>query len=319
MHGGCSERQGSASSPGVFSMSNPTSTHTSSTGQVFTGAAWLDARYESSRAAYESQVRAAGFQPGWHVLDAGCGSGSYLPVLAELVGPAGQLSALDLAGENIATVEDRLQGWGLEGRVSTCVGSVLALPYRDASFDAVWCANTSQYLTDAEFGVALKELIRVVRPGGIVAIKESDATRMQVMPAPVGIMLRAYLAGARSGAGIEGGLIRAAELPSWLRRANLAEIRRYTTLLEHSAPMSGFPRDQWRSLLEFLAERTAQTGVSPEDRAFWASLQDGDVLEKLLDDPNFYGCEGNTLAVGTVTNGAAPKDRPVDDSVMRDD
>jgi arsenite methyltransferase len=285
---------------GGFSLSNRSNPHASSTGHAYAGVAWLDARYEASRAAYESQVRMAGLQPGWHVLDAGCGSGSYLPLLAELVGPTGQLSALDLAEENIATVEERLQGWGLDGRVSTCVGSVVALPYPDDSFDAVWCANTSQYLTDAELEAALGELGRVVRPGGLIAIKESDATRMQVMPAPVGIMLRAYLAGARAGGVVEGGMIRAASLPAWLRRAGLTNIRRHTTLLEHAAPLSGFPRHQWWSLLGFLAERTADADVPHEDRAFWAPLREGGPRDRLLDDPDFSGCEGNTLAVGTV-------------------
>ncbi len=281
-------------------MSNESRPHASSTGHAYAGAAWLDARYESSRAAYESQVRMVGFQPGWHVLDAGCGSGSYLPILAELVEPTSQLSALDLDDENIATVEDRLRGWGLDGRISTCVGSVLALPYQDDSFDAVWCANTTQYLNDAGFGVALDELTRVVRPGGLIAIKESDATRMQVMPAPVGIMLRAYLAGARAGGVVEGGMIRAADLPARLRRSGLANVRRHTTLLEHSAPLSGFPRHQWSSLLGFLAERATDAGVSAEDLSFWAPLRESGPRDMLLDDPDFYGCEGNTLAVGTV-------------------
>ena len=194
-------------------MNTSSAPHSSSGGHAYAGVEWLDARYESNRVEYEAQVREVGYRPGWHVLDAGCGSGAFLPLLAELVGPTGQLTAVDVASENIATVNDRLIGWGLGGRMKTAVGSVVALPFADATFDAVWCANTSQYLTDTELRVALAELIRVVRPGGLVAVKESDATLFRVLPAPVGIMLRAYVAGAQSGGIVERGMIRAAELP----------------------------------------------------------------------------------------------------------
>ena len=50
-------------------------------------------------------LRWVGIQPGWHVLDAGCGSGSYLSLLTELVGAQGSVSAIDLASENVQRVE----------------------------------------------------------------------------------------------------------------------------------------------------------------------------------------------------------------------
>src|SRR3954466_5641770 len=87
--------------------------HASSTGQAWTGSGWLDLHFEVSRPAYEAQLRAVGIQPGWAVLDAPCGSGAFLPWLADIVGPGGGLGALDLAPENVATVEGRLAGWGL--------------------------------------------------------------------------------------------------------------------------------------------------------------------------------------------------------------
>ena len=45
------------------------------------------------------------------------------------------------------------------------VGSLLALPFPDAQFDAVWCAAVTQYLTDDELATALRELVRVTKPG----------------------------------------------------------------------------------------------------------------------------------------------------------
>ena len=89
-------------------------------------------------------MRAVGIEPGWRVLDAACGSGSFLPWLAELVGPRGSLAALDLAPDNVALVERRVAGVVLPCPVEARVGTVLALPYPDAAFDAAWFANTTQ-------------------------------------------------------------------------------------------------------------------------------------------------------------------------------
>lgn len=71
-------------------------------------AGWLDVHYEACRPEYEALLRAVGLQPGWRVLDAGCGGGSYLPLLAALVGPAGRVDAVDLAPDNVAAVRARL-------------------------------------------------------------------------------------------------------------------------------------------------------------------------------------------------------------------
>ena len=166
-------------------MTDKAQTHASSTGQAMTGGAWLDVHFEAFRSEYEAMLRAVGIQPGWHVLDAGCGSGSFLPLLSELVGSSGRIAAFDLAHDNIATVERRVAEWSLPTPIQTQVGSVLALPYADASFDAIWCANTTQYLTDDELGMVLVEFRRMVRPGGLVALKEVDGTVMRFTPAPL--------------------------------------------------------------------------------------------------------------------------------------
>jgi arsenite methyltransferase len=79
--------------------------HASSTGQALTGADWLDVHFEAERPEYEQMVRSVGIQPGWRVLDAGCGGGSFLPLIAEAVGPVGRIAALDHAPDNSARGE----------------------------------------------------------------------------------------------------------------------------------------------------------------------------------------------------------------------
>lgn len=90
-----------------------TAASTSSMGHTLAAGTYLDAHFTMCRPEYEVMLRSVGLQSGWHVLDAGCGRGSYLPVIAEAVGPAGEIAALDLAPENIATVGQSVAAWGL--------------------------------------------------------------------------------------------------------------------------------------------------------------------------------------------------------------
>jgi 2-polyprenyl-3-methyl-5-hydroxy-6-metoxy-1,4-benzoquinol methylase len=62
---------------------------TTSTGHAQSSADWLDLHFEDCRPEYEAMLRSVGIAPGWRVLDAGCGGGAFLPLLAELVGPGG--------------------------------------------------------------------------------------------------------------------------------------------------------------------------------------------------------------------------------------
>ena len=280
--------------------------HASSTGQAMTGVGWLDVHFESFRPEYEAQLRAVGIQSGWRVLDAACGSGSFLPWLAELVGPTGRLAALDLAPDNVAATEGRLAGWGLPCPVAMQVGTVLDLPYPDASFDAVWFANTAQYLTDDELATALAEFRRVVRPGGLVAVKESDLIR--VLPAPPGLVLHHLELTAKGGNRQRQGVLRNATLPDWLRRAGLGSVQRRTTLMPRAAPLPPATRQLCRSYLGMYAAEAVALDLPAADHACWASLRDPAALERLLDDPDFYFGEGNILVVGRVPGGAAPLD-----------
>ena len=47
-----------------------------------------------------------------------------------------------------------------------------SFPFPDDQFDAVWCANVTHYLRDDDLRTAMAEFRRVVRPGGMVAIKD---------------------------------------------------------------------------------------------------------------------------------------------------
>lgn len=103
--------------------------------------------------------------------------------------------------------------------VEVRTGSITALPYVSGTFDAVWCANVTEYLTDDELRQMLAEFRRVVRPGGMVAIKEWDNTGQLLLPGPPLLLIHLDEALLRAGDTWAHGLFRVVEIPQWRRAA----------------------------------------------------------------------------------------------------
>ncbi len=279
---------------------------TSSAGHAMAAGTYLDAHFEMCRPEYEAMLRSVGLQPTWSVLDAGCGRGNYLPVIAEAVGPTGMIAALDLAPENIATVEQSVVEWGLLPPVTTQIGSVLALPFPDGSFDAVWCANTTQYLTDDELATTLGEFRRVVRPGRLVAVKEGASQHLMYAPADPLIYAR-LLDAIRDRYVSIAGVLRSPQARRWLEAAGLEAVWQRTTLIERWAPFDRFARERIIASLASLSDIAARddVGIPERDKVFWSRQRDPASPEHLVNQPDLYWCEGHVLAVGRVA------DRPV--------
>jgi len=108
-----------------------------------------------------------------HMLDAGCGSGNYAHVLGHHVG---HIDAIDLNPGMLAVARAKLADAIDRQEVVFHQGSLLALPFEDASFDAVMVNQVLHHLesdVDQNYdghAQALTEIHRVVRPGGIVTI-----------------------------------------------------------------------------------------------------------------------------------------------------
>lgn len=283
----------------ALSVSSPSSAYASSQGHALADVGWLDAHFEAERPEYESLLRAVGLRRGWHVLDAGCGAGSFLPLMAAAVGPTGHITAIDLAPENIAAVEQRLAHWHLDCPVSLVVGNLLDLPLADASLDAVWCANTSQYLSDEDLVAALVEFRRVVRPGGLVAIKEANVVVWNMSPGDPGRMWRALQATRPINAQIHG-MLRTPELQRWLEAAGYTEVWQRTAFGERWAPLRLPERQFHGESLAWLARLTEAAALSDADRAFWRLMQTPENPAHPINHPDFSIFGGQTVVVGRV-------------------
>jgi demethylmenaquinone methyltransferase/2-methoxy-6-polyprenyl-1,4-benzoquinol methylase len=105
-----------------------------------------------------------------HGLDAGCGVGLQIPSLAEAVGPEGHVTGLDVLPEFLAKAEALAEELGLKERVSLRQGDINDLPFEDSTFDWLWSSDCAGGDPAGQPFAQLRELARVVRPGGTVAL-----------------------------------------------------------------------------------------------------------------------------------------------------
>jgi ubiquinone/menaquinone biosynthesis C-methylase UbiE len=111
----------------------------------------------------------AALRPGLDLLDVGCGPGTITSDLARLVAP-GRVVGIDRAPEVLAQASAHAGGQGVS--IELRVGDAYALPLPDASFDVVHAHQLLQHLSDPVR--ALAEMRRVLRPGGVLAVRDCD-------------------------------------------------------------------------------------------------------------------------------------------------
>ena len=107
---------------------------------------------------------------GQRLLDLGCGPGTITLDLAERVAP-GEVVGIDASADVVAEAEAARVAAGAES-VTFSVGDVYDLDHPDGSFDVVHAHQVLQHLSDPV--AALGEARRVLRSGGVLAVRDSD-------------------------------------------------------------------------------------------------------------------------------------------------
>jgi SAM-dependent methyltransferase len=107
-------------------------------------------------------------ESGDHVLDVGCGVGATPSHLAKAHGC--RVSSVDLLERMTQQARDRIRMDKVEGQVGLAVADARSLPFPDDVFDAVIMESLNVFFDDKEG--AMREYVRVTRPGGYVGITE---------------------------------------------------------------------------------------------------------------------------------------------------
>lgn len=200
--------------------------------------------------------------PGQDLLDAGCGPGTITLDLAARVAP-GRVVGIDREAEVIARAEElRAEAGAVAGNVEFRTGDLYRLDFESASFDVVHAHQVLQHLTDPV--AALREMRRVLRPGGLLAVRDSDYAGF--VWAPRDPLLDRWLelyhqVTARNGAEADAGRL----LPGWVREAGFVEVRASSSTWTFADPESrAWWGDLWadRVRLSAFAEQALQYGLA---------------------------------------------------------
>lgn len=215
-------------------------------------------------------------RPGDRVLDVGCGNGSELRALAQIVGPEGRVVGLDRSRSLIAEAAAR----GLEAvePVELVTADAHALPFPDRSFGACRADRTLQHLARPE--VALAEMARVTEGGGRVLVTESrwGLVAPDLDPSVTDRLLQ-LMATDTERESWPGG-----DLPSMLERAGLTGVRAVTRdyVLDQLEPLARFIGLRWSLQTAVRAE----TLSAAEARDWYEALRElvtrGDAFAMVL-------------------------------------
>ena len=215
---------------------------------------------------------------GLDLLDVGCGPGTITVDLAARVAP-GRVVGLDVSADPLAEAQAAADRAGVT--VSFEVGDVYAIGAADDAFDVVHAHQVLQHLTDPV--AALREMARVCRPGGVIAVRDVDYGAFVTHPADEGLdrWLDLYYRVARRNAGEPDAGRR---LLSWAHAAGLRDVTATTSSWCYASPAE---REWWgnswagRATSSAFADQAVAYGLATtaeleEIAAAWLRWRDAD-------------------------------------------
>jgi arsenite methyltransferase len=111
---------------------------------------------------------------GEDVLDVGCGAGMDTLIAAQMVGPTGSVTGIDMTPEMAAKARQSVAESGL-GTITIVEGSAERMPFVDACFDVIISNGVIDLIPDKD--AVFSEILRVLRPGGRIQLADVTIQR----------------------------------------------------------------------------------------------------------------------------------------------
>lgn len=223
-------------------------------------------------------------------LDVGCGVGLYTLWLAEVVGPQGQVVAIDTSPERVADAEQRVKTSPMADRITVRQGDGTALDEPDQSVDWVWCGDVLHHIDAAV--KALKTFMRVVRPGGAIIIKESQVLQALFLPGYLHLerqLQRAEIEFQKAETGERSFQERRQRTLETMYQAGLRDITIRTVVVQRQAPLDDTARQY---IQQAIFDRTWGPRLRPllddQDWAQRSALCEASSPQSILGRPDYY-------------------------------
>jgi ubiquinone/menaquinone biosynthesis C-methylase UbiE len=119
-------------------------------------------------------------KPGAKVIDVGCGPAIDTIPLARLVGPTGFVVGVDADPAMVAEANQLASSDGMGAYTRHIIGNATSLPMNPGEFDACYCERLLQHIPWALNFDVVREMMRVMRPGGRVVIIDTDWATLSI-------------------------------------------------------------------------------------------------------------------------------------------
>jgi len=200
-------------------------------------------------------------EPGERVLDIGSGPGLMAAELAAAVGSEGRVDGIDISESMLAIAGEQQRPAG-SAPITFALAHAGELPFADESFHAVLCTQVYEYVSDIDG--ALQQARRVLRPGGRIAILDTDWDSIVWQSSDPERMRRVL--GAWEAHLVDPHLPRS--LPRALARAGFTDVRcEVIPVLNVGFDAQTFSADLLELIARFVAGRD---GMPAEEAAAWA-------------------------------------------------
>lgn len=261
---------------------------------------WLLVHAATKRLEHRRMVLELPLQPGQRVLDAGCGPGIWTLLMAERVQPGGSVIGIDLDAANLTYGRSQAaQRTDLETDIGFQVGSFERLDFADASFDVVLIGNCLLYFRDPR--PIIRELGRVLRPGGRLITRNPGGVATTVAPLEESLLLEVEHAFQKSQAADAGGPFldtnMGVKVPGMLRALGFLDVTTTTYPIQKIAPLTRAERRWLTNRATWLAGRARPFQPAARLAAFEAAFTPGDE-RCILDRPDFFFLMTEMVTVG---------------------
>jgi ubiquinone/menaquinone biosynthesis C-methylase UbiE len=255
--------------------------------------------HRTTEPAVRSAIRTLELPPASRGLDAGCGLGTHTLWLAEATSPDGHVTGIDISPRCLARAEEIANKSGLAERVSFQQGDMVDLAFGDDVFDWAWNADTLWPVAGVDPLPLVSELVRVVKPGGIVAILFWSSQQLLPGYPLLEARLNATCAARFPYTDTTKPGLHILRVLGWLQRAGLEKPKARTFVADIQAPLGDAARNALTGSFQMFWGK-AEPEVTPEDWAAFQRLCQPESPDFILNLPDYYAFITYSLFCGKV-------------------